>query len=148
MSEERGMKKFLFAAVLACATAGFAQTTPPSDPQSEQGQQQAGTLKISDQAELNAYDNAIRQNDPAQKAAALAAFLQQYPNSVAKEVVLEALMSAYQQTGNQPKMLETSQKLLQVNPNHVLALFVQVYLKRIDANAGKNTQQNLAEASQ
>jgi tetratricopeptide (TPR) repeat protein len=140
------MKTFLFAAALACAISAYAQTT--AGPQPDTGQQQAGTLKITDQAEFNAYDNAIRQTDPAQKAAGLEGFLQQYPNSVAKEVVLEAMMAAYQQKGDQPKMMETAQRLLQVNPNHVLALFVQVYLKRTDANAGKNVQPNLAEASQ
>jgi tetratricopeptide (TPR) repeat protein len=141
------MTKFLFAAVLICATAGYAQT-PPAGPQPDTGQQQAGTLKITDQAEFNAYDSAIRQTDPAQKAAALESFLQQYPNSVAKEVVLEAMMAAYQQGGNQAKMMETAQRLLQVNPNHVLAVFVRTYLLRDAANKGQNVQQNLAEASQ
>jgi tetratricopeptide (TPR) repeat protein len=137
------MKKFLFAAVLAFTTAAFAQAAP-----GDQQPDQAGTLKITDQAEFNAYDSAIRQTDPTQKAAALEGFLQQYPNSVAKEVVLEAMMAAYQQLNNTPKMLETSKKLLQVNPNHVLAIFVQVYLLRTEANSGKNVQQNLAEAGQ
>jgi tetratricopeptide (TPR) repeat protein len=137
------MKKFLFAVVLVCATTAFAQN-PPTDQQ----QQGGGAIKIADQAEYNAFDTAMKQNDPAQKAAALESFLQQYPNSVAKEPVLEAMMAAYQQAQNQPKMLESSGRLLEVNPNHILALFVRTYLLQDAANKGQNSQANLAEASQ
>ena len=50
-------------------------------------------------AEYNAYVNAIQQTNPAQKAQALEAFLQTYPNTVMKEDALEQLMVAYQQAG-------------------------------------------------
>jgi hypothetical protein len=137
------MKKFLFAVVLLCMTTAFAQN-PPAD----QPQQGGGAIKIADQAEYNAWDSAMKQTDPAAKAAALEAFLQQYPNTTAKEPTLEALMGEYQKLNNTAKMLEVSGKILQINPNHVLALFVRTYLLQDAANKGQNTQANLAEASQ
>jgi hypothetical protein len=136
------MKKFLFAVVVLCMTTAFAQN-PPADQQ-----QGGGAIKIADQAEYNAFDTALKTPDPAQRGAALEAFVQQYPNSVAKEAALEEAMKAYQAANNQPKMLEVSGKLLQVNPNHVLGLFVRTYLLKTAADQGQNAQANLAEAAQ
>ena len=136
------MKKFLFAVVVFCLTTAFAQN-PPADPQ-----QGGGAIKIADQAEYNAFDTAFKTPDPAQRGAALEGFVQQYPNSSAKEAALEEAMKAYQAAGNQPKMLDVSGKLLQVNPNHVLGLFVRTYLLKTAADAGQNSQANLAEAAQ
>ncbi len=56
-------------------------------------------------------------------------------------------MVAYQKTGNQAKMLETAQKLLQVNPCNIRALALVTYSKQASAT-GPNAQQSLAEAGQ
>src|SRR6266436_1117010 len=128
------MKKFLVAVVLAFATTAFAQT----DTAQQQGAPQQKTIK--DPAEYNAYITATGLTDPNQKAAALEAFVQQYPNSVVKEDALAAAMAAYQQAGNLAKSAEVAARILQANPNNVPALAVSVYTKRAQA---VNTQ-NLA----
>lgn len=86
--------------------------------------------EIKDPAEYNAYVGAVQQTDPAAKISGLEAFLQQYPNSVMKEDALELLMVAYQQAGNNAKMTDTAQRLLQANPNNVRALALLAYSNR------------------
>jgi tetratricopeptide (TPR) repeat protein len=102
--------------------------------------QAAPTIK--DPAEYNAYVNASGQTNPAQKAAALEAFLQTYPNSVMKEEALVSLMGAYQQAGDAQKTLDTANRVVQVNPNNVRALAVLVYYYRATTTA-QNLTQNL-----
>jgi hypothetical protein len=102
--------------------------------------------EIKDPAEYNAYVAAVRQTDAAAKAQALEAFLGQYPNSVVKEDALEALMGAYQQAGNLPKLAETANRVLQVNPNNVPALALLAVTKRAAGEQGQNPQANFAEA--
>jgi tetratricopeptide (TPR) repeat protein len=104
--------------------------------------------EIKDPAEYNAYVGAVQQQDAAAKISGLEAFVTQYPNSVMKEDALELLMGAYQQTANQPKTLETAQKVLLANPCNIRALALLVYTKRALAEAGQNAQQNLADAGQ
>jgi len=82
----------------------------------------AGKPEIKNAAEYNAYMSAFNTQDPNQKAQAMESFLQTYPNSVVKEDALEILMQAYQQANNIPKLQDTAQRLLQVDPNHVPAL--------------------------
>jgi hypothetical protein len=65
-----------------------------------------------------------------------------------KEDALEVLMSAYQQAGNQAKMLDTAKRVLQVNPNNLRALALLVFTSRQAAEAGQSPQQNLATAAQ
>jgi hypothetical protein len=162
------MKTSLVAIVLAFAAAAASgqqgttqpQTTPAAPAQagqpttpSQTGQpaspaQPQQKKEIKDPAEYNAYVGAVQQQDPNAKISGLEAFLTQYPNSVMKEDALEVLMSAYQQTNNQAKMLETAQRVLQANPNNLRALALLAYVKRAQAEAGQNPQQNLAEAAQ
>jgi hypothetical protein len=68
--------------------------------------------------------------DPAQKAAALEAFLKQYPDSVVKTDALEAAMGAYQQAGNQAKVEDLARRLLQIDGNNVRALAILAYIAR------------------
>src|SRR5271166_5042773 len=98
--------------------------------------------QVKDPAEYNAYVNAVQQSNPAQKAAAIEAFLQTYPNSVMKEDALVSLMSAYQQAGDAQKMVDTANRVLQVNPNNVRALALLTYYYRASTTA-QNLQQNL-----
>ena len=104
--------------------------------------------EIKDPAEYNAYVGALQQTDPSAKVSGLEAFLTQYPNSVMKEDAMELLMGAYQQAGNQPKTLETAQKVLLVNPCNIRALALLAYTKRTLAEAGQSATQNLADAGQ
>ncbi len=121
----------LLAAMAVSQTAPQQQAQPQTQPSGGQaagqpaaGQQAAPQQKkeIKNPAEYNAYVGAIQQTDPAAKVSGLEAFLQQYPQSVMKEDALEALMIAYQQTGNGDKMNDAAQRLLQVIPDNVRAL--------------------------
>jgi tetratricopeptide (TPR) repeat protein len=157
------MKKIIFAMLLVAAVAAVAQTAatpaqtaataaqpaaqqspapPPAAPQKKE---------IKDPAEYNAYMGAAQQSEAGAKVSGLEAFVKQYPNSVMKEDALELLMGAYQQvlsqaktpdlqTLNQTKMLETAQKVLQVNPCNIRASALLAFTK--------NALGNYAEAGQ
>jgi hypothetical protein len=125
------MKKVVVASVLAVAT-GIANYLPAAlaleDDQSQGAQ--SGQITIKDPAEYNAYTNAVGQSSPAAKASAIEQFLQQYPNSVVKEEMLEQLMAAYEQAGQADKELDAANRLLQVNPNNVRALTIVIYMEK------------------
>ena len=157
------MKKSLVAIVVAFAALAVAQntTSPSQQPAATQPSAQAGASpqagqpapqqqkkEIKNPAEYNAYVGAVQQTDPAAKISGLEAFLTQYPNSVMKDDALELLMGAYQQTGNEAKMIDTAQRLLQGNPNNVRALALLAYTARTKAQANQNPQQNLANAKE
>ncbi|HYL14213.1 MAG TPA: hypothetical protein VEV41_14315 [Terriglobales bacterium] len=155
------MKKTLLTIVLVFAGVAVNQVSaqtqaqpaapqqPATQPPAPAGQPAAPAQQkkeIKDPAEYNAYVGAVQQTDPAAKISGLEAFLQQYPNSVMKEDALELLMVAYQQTGNNAKMADTAQRLLQVNPNNVRALALLAYSNRAAqkwADAGKYAIQGL-----
>src|SRR5258708_10756097 len=149
------MKKFFLGRLRVAAVTAVAQTTPapaPQNPAPAAAPQNPAPApaapqqkkEIKDPAEYNAYIGALGQQDPAAKISGFEAFITQYPNTVMKEEALEQLMNAYQQTGNQAKVIETAQKLLQANPNNLKALVLMAYGKRISAK----TPQDLAEAAQ
>ena len=159
------MKKSLLAIVVAFAAVAAGQETTsqpqapastqqqpasaqPGQPAQQPAQPQQQKKEIKNPAEYNAYVGAVQQGDPNAKISGLEAFLTQYPNSVMKEDALELLMAAYQQTGNEAKMSETAQRLLQANPNNVRALALLAYTARTKAQAGQNPQQNLTDAKQ
>ena len=83
-----------------------ARRSPRAQPQQKK--------EIKDPAEYNAYVGAVQQTDANAKISGLEAFLAQYPNSVMKEDGLELLMGAYQQAGNQAKVIDTANRLLAV----------------------------------
>ena len=110
---------------------------------------QSPQKQIKDPAEYNAYVNGVQQSNPAQKAQALEAFLQTYPNSVMKEEALEQLMASYQQAGDTQKTVDTANRILQVNPNNIRALALLAYYYRAAASqGGAQMQQNIAQAEQ
>ena len=122
-------------------SAAPAQTQPAaSQPQQKK--------EIKDPAEYNAYVGAVQQKDATAKISGLEAFLAQYPNSVMKEDALELLMVSYQQTNNQAKMLDAAQRILQANPNNLRALALLAYIKRAQAEAGQDAQNNLTQGAQ
>ena len=151
------MKKLLLVTLLAVAINATAQTTP-ADPNAQQQPAQPGAQdqpaqgqqkkEIKDPGEFNAYMEPIQSQDPQQKIMGLEAFLQRYPNSVVREDAMEALMGAYQQTGNWPKTLETAQKLVQAYPNNLGGLAILAYSARQNAAAGQNPEQNVQQARQ
>jgi tetratricopeptide (TPR) repeat protein len=146
------MKKSLVMMLLVLVTGGLvqqlvAQAAGQSAAASQSGQKKAPEIK--NPAEYNAYVNAIQQTNPAQKAQALEAFLQTYPNSVMKEDALELLMAAYQQAGDAQKTLDTANRVLQANPNNIRALALLAYSYRAMAQqGGPQMQDNLAKAKE
>jgi len=148
------MKTSLVVVVLAIAACGAGgQTTPQGQPGA--AGQQAGAAPssaassapvIKDPAEYNAYMGAAQQTDPNAKVSGFEAFLVQYPNSVMKQDVLEALMGLYEQTNNQAKMMDAANRVIQANPNNVRALLVLAYSNKAANNfpeARKNAEAGL-----
>jgi len=148
------MKKSLVIILLVLATAALVEpSTAVAAGQPVPAGQAAPTQKkgpeIKDPAEYNAYVNAFQQTNPAQKAQALEAFLQTYPNSVMKEDALVQLMAAYQQAGEAQKTIDAANRVLQVNPNNVRALALLTYNARAAASqGGPQMQQYLQQAQQ
>jgi tetratricopeptide (TPR) repeat protein len=151
------MKKIFLAMLLVAAVTAVAQTAAaPAQPaapaqtapaQAAPAPAPAPKKEMKDPAEYNAYMGAQGQTDDAAKISGFEAFLTQFPNSAYKEDALELLMGAYQKTGNQAKVLDTAQKVLQVNPCNLRALALVAYTKQAMAT-GPNAQQNLTEAGQ
>ncbi len=140
------MKKPLVILLLVLVSAALVQQ---SVAQAAGQSAQAGQPTIKDPAEYNAYINAYQQQNPAQKAQALEAFLQTYPNSVMKQQALELLMVAYQQANEPQKMLDAANRVLQANPNNIRALALLAYSYRAAAaQGGPQMQDNLAKAQQ
>jgi len=91
---------------------------------------------IKDPAEYNAYIAALNTADPAQKAAAMEAFLVKFPGSVVKEEALAQAMAAYQQAGNTGAVEKTARRVLQADKGHVRALAVLTVIDRTKATQG------------
>jgi hypothetical protein len=126
-------KKILYVTVLALASSAIGAA-----PMMMQAQAAApGTITIKDPAEYNAYNSAISQPTPQAKEPAIEAFLQQYPDSVVKEQVLEILMDSYMHTNNTDKALDTARKILQIDPTDLRALVTSAYV--LKAEAGQKT---------
>lgn len=137
------MKKSVVILLVAFALGAAAQQpTPPAGSPPQQKKE------IRDPAEYNAYMTAANAADANARIAGFEDFLRRFPGSAFKAEALEALMSAYQQTGNVAKTFETANLLLQADPNNLRGLTVVTYSKRAAAEAGQNPQQNLAEARQ
>ncbi|MFZ0274966.1 MAG: hypothetical protein WAL34_24245 [Acidobacteriaceae bacterium] len=150
------MKKLAFVSIALVGLGSIGLASLPAFAQGADGQAAQGSangcagITIKDAAEYNAYANATSQSDPTAKAAAIEAFLQQYPNSVAKTEMLQALMASYQAAQNAPKMLDAAKRLLQADPNNLRAYLAVVYLENLQANQpanASNKQQLLDDAS-
>ena len=128
------MKKVLLMVVLAVTAIAVAQQ--PTQPGQQPGNVPTNQKTIKDPAEYNAYITALNTQDPAQKAAAMEAFVKQYPQSVVLVDALEQAMGAYQQAGNQAKVEDTAKRLLQLDPNNIRALAIVTYIDRGKATNG------------
>src|ERR1700733_15373253 len=126
------MKKFYLASVLASmsAVAGLSLATAPALLAQAPAGAASDQITIQDPAEFNAYQNAITQTDPTQKAAALEGFLQTYPQSVVKKAVLDQLIDSYYQSNQPAKTIDAAGRLLQVDPNNMKAIYISVNLKK------------------
>ena len=143
------MKKPLIMLLLVLASAVMVQQLVAQTAGQAAGQAKSQGPEIKDPAEYNAYINAYQQQNPAQKAEALEAFLHTYPNSVMKNQALEQLMVAYQQANDGQKALDAAMRVLQANPNNVRALALLAYNYRAQASqGGPQMQDNLAKAKQ
>ncbi len=137
------MKKLVSASVvLLSVCSGMAicsgALAPVAAAQAAQGQPaNCGSITIKEPAEYNAYNNAISQSTPAAKAQAIEAFLQQYPNSVAKTEMLGQLMATYRGMGDVPKTLDAAKRLVEADPTNLRAITFVVYLEHQQANGNQ-----------
>jgi hypothetical protein len=121
------MKKVVLVSLLAVAGAAplaslaFAQ------------QPAASGIQMS-QDEYAAYNNANTQTTPAGKATAFEAYLKAYPNSAVKQDVLNQILFADSQTGDQAATLNAADRLLAIDPGNLRALTFEVYYRRADAD--------------
>jgi hypothetical protein len=118
------MKKLVFAFLVALASVGFVAGS------TLRAQDQGGQITIKDPAEYNAYQMFSTQTDPKQKSAAGEAFLEKYPQSVVKKAVLDSLLDAYQAQNDPQKVIDTANKLLQVDPSNMKAILYSVMIKK------------------
>jgi tetratricopeptide (TPR) repeat protein len=95
-----------------------------------------GAKVITDPAELSAYTQALNEQDPARRAAAMEAFIAAYPSSVAKEDALEQAMAAYQRAGDEAKVADAAQRILDGDPMNLRALAILTALERLQVTAG------------
>ena len=120
------MRKAVVASLLAVASVapgarfGFSQAAAASA---------QGTGVQMPQAEYNDYTAAENQTTPQTKAPALEAYLTKYPNSSVKADVLQQLMVAYS-SFDQAKTLDTADRVLQVDPNNLRAITLEVYFRK------------------
>jgi tetratricopeptide (TPR) repeat protein len=117
------MKKLVLATVMAAA--GIYIVSAPS-----LRAQNSDQITIQNPAEFNAYQQATSQTVPATKAAAEEEFLKNYPQSVVKKAVLEDLLITYQQLGKVDEALSAANRLLQIDPNSMRALYIAAALKK------------------
>jgi hypothetical protein len=121
------MKKVVLASLLAVAGA------VPSASLTYAQQASSGGIQMS-QAEYAAYNKANTETTAAGKAAAFEAYLKEYPNSAVKVDVLNQILFADSQVGDQAATLNAADRLLAVDPNNLRALTFEVYYRRADAD--------------
>jgi TonB family protein len=68
--------------------------------------------------------------DPKQKAAAMEAFVVQYPQSAAKANALEEILEAYARTGDEANEIGTADRMLQVEPDNLRVVALLTFFAR------------------
>jgi hypothetical protein len=91
-------------------------------------------ITIKDPAEFNGYSNCTTQTTPQAKASACEAFLTQYPQSVVKKAVLDAVVDAYSQF-DPAKAVDAAKRLLQIDPNNLKAMYLIAAIDKQQAAA-------------
>ena len=121
------MKKVVLASLLAVAGAvPFASLAYAQ-------QAASGGIQMS-QDEYAAYNKANTATTAADKAAAFEAYLKAYPNSAVKVDVLNQILFADSQVGDETATINAADRLLAVDPNNLRALTFEVYYRRVDAD--------------
>jgi hypothetical protein len=137
IEEFRIMKKVVLASLLACAVAALglrsasaAAQDQPAQPNPVANPAAAAPCQMPD-AEYTPYNDAITQTTPQAKAAAIEAYLTAFPKSGCpdtRENTLEQLMMAYVGANNTAKAIDAADRVLQLNPNNLRALFFEAFL--------------------
>jgi hypothetical protein len=102
------------------------------------------TITIKDPKEFNAYQNCEKTTDPRTKSACFEAFLQQYPATVVKSTVLDTQIDTYQGLNDVDLTLSAANRLLQLDPTNLKAVFISVFIKNrqcarsVDQKTGKS----------
>jgi hypothetical protein len=122
------MKKVVLASLLACASVVtnlpsriLAQSAPAACP------------PMAD-AEYKSYNDAISATDPKAKAAAIEAYLSAFPQSCVKLPTMIALMQTYS-LFDAAKTLDAADRVLQLDPTSLQALYAEALLRRQTADA-------------
>jgi hypothetical protein len=121
------MKKVVLASLLS-ATALIPFVVKPAF-----GQAAPGGIQMS-QDEYKAYNACAQGTSGPAKITACEDYLKAYPNSVVKADVLNQLLFAYNQTGDEAKTLDAADRVLAVDPQNLRALTLEVYYRRADAD--------------
>ena len=135
------MKKVVVASLLACGVMAWggvstlnAQAAPASAAPAQAAPAAAAACQLPED-QYKAYTDATNQTTPQAKAQALEAFLTAFPQNCAKEDALNALMNAYVAANDVPKALDTADRILQIDPQHLLALTYETFLRKQSADA-------------
>jgi hypothetical protein len=88
------------------------------------------TIALHDPAEFRAYQMAIVQTTPKNKATALESFLQKYPQSSVKKAVLDLLIDTYIGLQDEDKMFSAANRALQVDPENLRGIVYSAYVQR------------------
>ena len=133
----------VWAVLLACVvfafrsgSPGVAYQVPPKATPTPAAVDTSSRVTPRDAGEYDTYINALNIPDPVRKAAAMEAFVANYPNSSIKTEALEQAMGAYQQSGNTAKVVDTANRLLSLDRSNVHALALLTYVKRNEAAHG------------
>jgi hypothetical protein len=127
------MKKLVFASVMALATISLVSVPTLRAQDSDQ-------ITIKDQGEFDAYVTASSQSSPRAKAAALESFLQRYPESAVKKLVLDVLVDTYQSLNDHDNALSAASRLLQLDPNNMKAIYTSVVIKKRQCTETQDAQ--------
>ena len=107
----RFAKAFLSAAILMIGVSAGSAQGQDKKPEWKDGQE-----------EYKLFDAANKATTPAQKLAALDAWKAKYPESDFKDARLVSYLATYRALGQAPKMAETANEILKMNPKDVNAL--------------------------
>ena len=129
------MRKLVFASLMALVNISLVNAPALR----AQAAQDPGQISLPPE-QYNDYQTATTQSDPKAKAAALETFLTKYPQTPVKKDILNQLLGAYQAQNDTDNMLSSANRLLQVDPANFQALFVSVYVKKLQCGKTSDPQ--------
>ncbi len=117
------------------AAAPPAAATPAAKPAAKPAANGANEI-----AEKMAFKKAAEIRDPKQRAAALQAFIDKYPQSAGKVTALQQMVAAYAEAGDPAKVEDTGEALLALDDDNVRVMALVVVQKRNRAYRGENAE--------